>query len=127
MNVSMKKVAVLSLLLLGLCAGCSTFSKLHRWERKAGGIEPGTPRSLVLEQLPPASTMLDRRVAGTGGPVTYMVDKDIVVKLLFDQDDTLACPIVVEKLHEKRNVSRSTSRPSIHFGAAGSGAMPSGK
>jgi hypothetical protein len=117
---------IAGLLLVGLCAGC-TKSSVHKWEHRAAEVAPGTPRAQVLALLPPTGTVLDLRSGGTGGPITYLVDKYTIVKIIIDHDDTLARPIVVETLHDKKKTTRSTSRPSIRYGASGSGALPSGK
>lgn len=121
------KVFVSGLLTVSLCAGCTLFSAQRKWERTAGGLEPGTHSSLVFAQLPPTSAVLDRRSPGAGGPVTYMVDKDFIVKMIFDRDDTLAYPVLVEKLRDKRNVKRSDSRPSIRYSDADTGKKSSNK
>ena len=68
--------------------------------------------------------MLDRRVAGSGGPVTYMVDKDILVRMVFDSFDTLARPIFVEQLQTKRVSTRNDARPALRDGATERASTP---
>ena len=123
MNSLQKSFSLLALLFC-LSVGCSTFSAQQQWTRRAAAVAPGTPYAQVLQRLPPSSLMLDRRVAGSGGPVTYMVDKDIIVRMVFDSFDTLARPVFVEQLPTKRVSARSDARPSNRDGATERASTP---